>query len=158
MARYEGQLSLELEIYKTEAKLEQLKQTELLDKLFLILEPEGSEPIIEGFQRMDAHTYVIAFKDKESRRKAINIFVQKQEHLDLTIQADRADIKGGRLTISGCPNEYPNEKLGTILSKYVQIKKVKDGLYKNHQRVRNGSKHITFQKILTPWPTRFDAS
>ena len=118
-------LSLELEIYKTQVALEQLKQTELLDKLCLILEPEGSNPIIEGFQCMDAHTYMIMFKDKESRRKAINIFAQKREHLDLTIQADRADIIRGRPTISGCPNEYPNEKLGTILSKYVQIRTAK---------------------------------
>ena len=82
MAFYERPLSLE--IYKTHNVLEQLKQTELLDKLCLILEPDENDPVVEGFQHMDAHTFVITFKDRESRKKAIDILVQKREHLDLT--------------------------------------------------------------------------
>ena len=65
-----------------------------------------------------------------------------------------ADLVGGQLTLLGAPNEYPNHKLHAMMSPYVDIVKIKNGSYKEHPEVRNGVKHLTFKKILKPYPTQ----
>ena len=53
----------------------------------------------------------------------------------------------GWKTILSCPAEYPQYKLRAILSKYVDMIKIKDRTDKNHPTVTNGTRHVTYKKV-----------
>ena len=82
------------------------------------------------------------------------MLIKHPQTTDYIYTVDDADIRGGRLTILGCPTEYPNHQLRMIMGKYADNQSilVKDGYYRNYPRIRNVGKHAIFKKLHRPIP------
>ena len=144
--------SLELEVNSRSGEEENLKQTEILEDLIGIAEGTPDNSPIEGFQRNEDGSFTVTLDSIVQKEKLARQIEQKKDLSHFTYTVSSADIVGGSATILGCPNEYPNFKLRAILSRYVDVAKIKDGKYKNFPRIRNGVKHFTYKKIYTALP------
>ena len=154
MAYLKRPTSIELDIQPKLEELTPLKQTEILEDLIEIEEKKLLQiPFpIKGFQKNLDDSYTVTLTTTEQKLKLLNYLLTNNESEKYVYHPSSADIVGGRLTIIGCPNEYPNFKVRNALSQYVDVVRIKDGIYKARPTVMNGVKHATFKKTYKPLP------
>ena len=57
-----------------------------------------------------------------------------------------ADIARGKLSLIGIPAEYHNQDIAQIMSEYVEVIYIKEGLYKDFPTIKNGLRRVTYKK------------
>ena len=155
MTSYERPTSIELEVQPKEESQIPLKQREIINDLFDLAKLAGlPHKPIGGFQKNNDGTFTITLNATDQRTKFMTFLSRNQTIGAFIYHPSSADLVGGQLTLLGAPNEYPNHKLHAMMSPYIDIVKIKNGCYKEHPEVRNGVKHLTFKKILKPYPTQ----
>ena len=155
MTSFERPTSIELEVQPKDESQIPLKQREILNDLFDLTKIAGlPHKPIGGFQKNNDGTFTITLNATDQRTKFMTFLSRNQTIGAFIYHPSSADLVGGQLTLLGAPNEYPNHKLHAMMSPYVDIVKIKNGSYKEHPEVRNGVKHLTFKKILKPYPTQ----
>ena len=106
----------------------------------------------EGFQRNQDNTFTVTLKTTETKNLMTSTLQKEEINSSFSFKTTTADIIGGRLTIIGCPNDYPNPKLAKILQQYVDVMNVKDGYYKDFPSIKNGMKQVSYRKEIKPVP------
>ena len=131
------------------------KQRDVLNDLFELTKMAGlPHKPIGGFHKNNDGTFTITLNATDQKVKFMTFLSRNQTIGAFIYHPSSADLVGGQLTLLGAPNEYPNDKLHAMMSPYVDIVRIKNGSYKEHPEVRNGVKHLTFKKILKPYPTQ----
>ena len=155
MSVYQRPTSIELEVQPKDENQIPLKQRDILNDLFRLAKAAGlPDKPLGGFQKNSDGTFTVTLNSTEMKMKFMSYLSRNQTTGAFIYHPSSADIVGGQLTIIGAPNEHPNHKIHAALSTYVDIVRIKNGSYKEHPEVRNGVKHLTFQKIYKPYPSQ----
>ena len=155
MAIYERLESIELEV-QPKAEIQMLlRQNDILEDLLRLQQIAGM-PIgtIEGLQRNTDGTFTVTLNSVRNKMSFMTFLSKNPTIGDYIYYPSSADMVGGRLTIQGAPNEYPNHKIHAIPSNYIDIVKIKNRANRAQPEVRNGVKHVTFKKIYKPYPSQ----
>ena len=155
VANYPRPRSIEMEVNHKSATNRPIRQTEILEDLVKISGHQLTDPKmpIESFQRNQDGSYTATMKSITAKLEMQNKLDKGHPASPFNYKTASADIVGGRLTIIGCPGEYPNTKIALILRPYVDQTRVKDGMYKDFPNIKNGMKHVTYRKQIKPIPS-----
>ena len=155
MAIYERLESIEIEVLPKAQIQMPLKQNDLLEDLLRLQIIAGlPKGTIEGFQRNTDGTFTVTLNTVRNKTIFMTFLSKIPTMGEYIYYLSSVDMVGGRLTIQGAPNEYPNHKIHAALSNYVDIVKIKNGACKAHPEVRNGVKHVTFKKMHKLYPSQ----